>query len=195
LYRDLLATARAGDSKALESLLVPHLAGLTSFVRLHGGTAARGRETAADIVQSVCREAVAGIEKLRGEDEAAFRCWLYAIALNKVRDRYDYHRAKVRDIRREEPMILDSHVDDHEVLSCYASFESPSKEAIVKEELARMEAAFDQLPEDHREVLSLTRIAGLSYAEVGERLGKTEGAVRQLVYRARARLAGLLASG
>jgi RNA polymerase sigma-70 factor (ECF subfamily) len=53
-----------------------------------------------------------------------------------------------------------------------------------KEDLARLEQAIDELKPEYREVIVLTRIEGLSYQEVGNRLSKNSEAVRKLVFRA-----------
>ncbi len=186
-FEELLERARRGDSEALAAVLTPHLPGLTGFVRLRTGGALRGRESAADVVQSICRRAINGLDSLRGRREEAFKQWLYAIALNSVRDRHDRQR-----VDREAPLTFDSRVEDGALLSCYATLQTPSCDAMAREEIERIEGAFDLLPEEYREVLLLARIAELSYAEIAERTSKSEGAVRQLLHRARARLAMLL---
>ena len=58
-----------------------------------------------------------------------------------------------------------------------------------KEDLARLEKALDGLRPEYREVLILSRIEGLSYGQIGQRLGKTPDAVRMLASRATAALA------
>ena len=60
---------------------------------------------------------------------------------------------------------------------------------MAKEELARLEAALTRLSGEHREVIVLARIVGLSPAQIGAQLGKSEGATRILLHRALARLA------
>ena len=47
-----------------------------------------------------------------------------------------------------------------------------------------MEAAFDSLPDDYREVITLARIAGLSHAEIARQMARSESAVRMLLSRA-----------
>jgi DNA-directed RNA polymerase specialized sigma24 family protein len=56
--------------------------------------------------------------------------------------------------------------------------------ASLCEEFERIEAAFDQLSEEHREVISLAHLAGLLRAEIAERIQRSEGAVRVLLHRA-----------
>jgi RNA polymerase sigma factor (sigma-70 family) len=47
-------------------------------------------------------------------------------------------------------------------------------------------------PENYREVITLSRVVGLSHREIGEQIGKNEGAVRVLLHRALARLGRLM---
>ena len=78
-----------------------------------------------------------------------------------------------------------------DIAVAYSAF-SPSKAAIANERVAEIEAAFDQLPDGYREIIAMSRIAGLSHAEIAERLGKSPGAVRTTLNRALCRLAALL---
>ena len=58
-----------------------------------------------------------------------------------------------------------------------------------KEDLAKLAKAIDKLKPEYREAIVLTKIDGLSYAEIGDRLGKSADAVRMLATRAMAALA------
>lgn len=55
--------------------------------------------------------------------------------------------------------------------------------------IARLRTAVDELPETRREVLVLRRFHGLSYAEIGELCGISEGAARVRAHRALRQLA------
>ena len=57
-----------------------------------------------------------------------------------------------------------------------------------KEDLAKLEKAIDRLKPEYREAIVLTKIEGLSYGEIGERLGKSPDSVRMLATRAMAAL-------
>ncbi len=143
-------------------------------------------EQSSDLVQSVCREALEdrGFE-FRSAPE--FRAWLWVTALNKLRDRLRYAGAAKRDAARED---RDSDTGaPHEVAG---PDRSPSEAAAAKEEAALLERAFAELPDDQRKVLELSHMQGMSHAAIGERIGRTELAVRSLVYRAMARLSTLL---
>jgi hypothetical protein len=57
-----------------------------------------------------------------------------------------------------------------------------------------LEAAFDELPEHYREVITLSRIAGLSRAEIAAHMGRSEASVRNLLSRALVVLAEAMAA-
>ncbi len=78
------------------------------------------------------------------------------------------------------------------LLDGYRTFCTPSRAAQASEEVERIEAAFDGLPEEYREVITLSRVLGCSHAEIAARMGRSEGATRTLLYRALGRLSGVL---
>lgn len=190
-FTDTLDRARDGDREALQELLDPHLPALTAFVRLRSGFLER-RESCDDIVQSVCRHVMERLGAVRERNAESFRNWLFAAALNLLADKRDFHRAERRDVFRERPLV-DSRVEESEVVRCYMDLHTPSQDAAAREEVRRFEAAFAKLPPDYRDVLVLAKVVGLPHGEVAARLGRSDAAVRQLLCRARARLATLLA--
>ena len=58
----------------------------------------------------------------------------------------------------------------------------------MREELERVQAAIRRLPPDYQEVLILDKVMGLSRPEIATQLGKSESAVKTLVFRALCRL-------
>jgi RNA polymerase sigma-70 factor (ECF subfamily) len=183
----LLAAATRGDRAALGSLLRRHLHGLRAFLRLRMGPEIRAHEASGDLVQSVCREILIHADTFQHGGEQGFRRWLYRTAQRKIADRADYYRAEKR---RGATTPLDGDVDA--IAACYRSVCTPSRDASAREQLARVEAAFDELSDEHREVILGVRVLGLSHAELGQRLGKSEGAVRTMLFRAMARLTEIL---
>ncbi|MFM7281466.1 MAG: RNA polymerase sigma factor, partial [Planctomycetia bacterium] len=71
----------------------------------------------------------------------------------------------------------------------YAGLVTPSRHAAAREDLARAEAALAKLSEEHREIILLSRVVGLSHAQIAERTGKSEVAARSLLHRALAKMA------
>ncbi|MEM7202129.1 MAG: sigma-70 family RNA polymerase sigma factor [Planctomycetota bacterium] len=180
------SAAGAGDP-GVETLLERHLPSLRAFVRLRAGNAIRARESQSDLVQSVCRELLGGAERFSYRGDTEFRNWLYTAVLRKIVERDRYYRAQKRDIDRE--MAPRGGEDgDAALRQQYASVATPSAAAASAEELARIETAFDGLSEEQREIITLSRIVGLSHAEIGAKLGRSEQASRQLLRRALIRL-------
>lgn len=191
---DLTERAARGERAALDRLLELYLPDLQAFVERRAGRPVREHESAGDIVQSVCREVLLHADRFRHPGEVAFKRWLYTTALRKISSRIDFYRAQKRDLGRADHCAPGS-VDEaaSQVFDFYKSFSSPSQKLMVQEEVARIEAAFAQLSEEQREVITMAHVLGLSRTEIGERLGKSEGAVRVLLHRALARVSDLLA--
>lgn len=184
---ELTRRAAAGDRDALEELLVLYLPRVRAFVRLRSDVLLRSRESCSDLVQSVCRDVLGKADRFRYTGEDAFRRWLFTTALRKIRDHRDHHLAARRDARRE------AHPQDtaagRALLEAYSGVLTPSRAVGAREQLARVERAMDTLTDEQREVVTLSRIVGLSHAMIAKEMGKQEGAVRMLLHRALARLA------
>jgi RNA polymerase sigma-70 factor (ECF subfamily) len=190
---DLAGRAALGDGHAVDLLLEHHLPALHAFVRAHMGLKLRARESTSDLVQSVCRELLSHQERFRYPTEGAFRTWLFTTARRKIANRArDLDRDK-RAVGRELGGLDEAAVAT--LGGAYASISSPSGRALRKEEIARLESAIDALPEEQREVITLAHLAGLSRADIGAEMGRSEEAVRALLHRAMARLAMLLDRG
>jgi RNA polymerase sigma-70 factor, ECF subfamily len=177
--QELVAKATGGDAPSLDALLVRYLPRLRAFVRVRVNPMVRQRESCSDLVQSVCREVLEGADGFRYLGEAPFRAWLFRTALNKILERTRSMTQQKRDVRREA-----SPGSEADYGRLVARDPSASQMAEASELRDRMERAFDLLDEDHREVIALSRIVGLSHAEIAEQVGRSEGAVRMLLSRA-----------
>jgi RNA polymerase sigma-70 factor, ECF subfamily len=186
----LAKLAAQGDPQALARLLNRHLPSVRAFVRAHMGAQLRARESMSDIVQSVCRELLTHQDRFQYPDEQGFQAWLFTTARRKIANRArDLDREK-RDAGREVGGLGESGIAA--LGAAYARISTPSGKALLAEEIARLEAAIDQLPEEQREVITLAHLVGLSRAEIGVQMGRSEEAVRSLLHRAKARLSILL---
>lgn len=172
------ATARA----TVEELLTDHLPGLRAYVRLKAGLLTHARDGESDVVQSTCRAVLEQAANFQHQGEGRFRRWLYTTALRKILDKHDFNTAARRDARREAGGA------DAELLAVYRDFCTPSRVASAHEQLDRVEQAFAALEEDQREVVLLSRIMGLSRAEVADAMGRSEASVRGLLHRTLTRL-------
>lgn len=191
---ELVGRASRGDGSAVEELLARNLPNLRAYVRFKAGRLVQARESVSDLVQSVCREVLEQLGDFEYRGEASFRSWLFKRAYHKIVDRGRFHRAARRNGAREVELPESSGQGDAE-LECAISLLTPSRDAMAREKLERFEAAFAELPDDHREAILMQRIAGLSYSEIAREMGRSEGAVRNLVYRGLARVSLRMQAG
>jgi len=187
--REHVTAARAGDQHAFDSLFARTMPQLIAFLRVKVGRLIGARESVRDLAQSVCREVLEDMDGFEYAGDAAFRRWLFQQASSKIIDRHRYLRRARRDAGREVSADPDVEADARSVLASYATFCTPSQVAGAREELHRIEAAIARLPENQRDAVCLSRLMGLSYSDVAERLGCTEPAARALVGRGLAKLA------
>lgn len=184
--------ASRGDVTAVALLLERFLPGLRAYLRLRAGKLLLAKESSSDLAQSVCREILEHIDRFQYRGEAQFKHWLYTTAMRKIANRYEHYAAAKRNARREVPLeaATDSRdAIDPELLEACRTLATPSRHAVAREEIEHTARAFEQLSEEHREVILLSRLIGLSAREVGEEMHRSEVAVRQLLRRALADLA------
>lgn len=187
----LISGASRGDPAAVDELLLVYLPRLQAFLRLRAGPALLARESASDLAQSVCRDVLENLERFQYRGEENFRRWLYATAVRKIADRYEFWNAQKRDIRLE----VVAPGDESLPLEDYLTICTPSREAMAREELATVQAALDRLPDEQREAILLSRVLGLGRTEVAEVMGRSEGSVRMLLCRGLATVAGATRAG
>jgi RNA polymerase sigma-70 factor (subfamily 1) len=187
---ELAHRAAAGDAAALDLLLTLHLPAVRAFVRLHMGPDLRARESMSDIVQSVCRELLTHKERFHFGGEGGFKAWLFTAARRKIANRARELEHQKRDVQREVAGLSEGHIAA--LGGAYARISSPTGAALRREDVERLEAAIDRLTDEQKEVITLAHLVGLSRAEIGAHMGRTEEAVRALLHRAMARLSILL---
>jgi RNA polymerase sigma-70 factor (ECF subfamily) len=175
-------TSRPAGARVAE-LLPRHLPVLRAYVRRRAGALLRRRESGSDLVQSACRELLTRSADFEG-DETAFRRWLFRTAERKLVDRARHWRAERRDPAREAGVATELQAGP-----ASGCTRTPSREAELAEDVLRLERALARLSPDHRDVVRLARLEGLPHREVGHRMGRSEGAVRALLFRALAEVA------
>ena len=174
----LISLARRGDQAAFERLLdhyqkpVYHQA-----LRLVGNP-----EDAADVTQEVFIKVWKHLPSFRGE--SSFSTWLYRLTDNAALDL----------IRREKKRRGDSSLDDEEGALTLPADPAPTPhQAIEQKELHQAVAeGLAQLSEEHRQVLVMREINGLSYEQIGSILDLSPGTVKSRIARARISLAKFL---
>lgn len=107
----------------------------------------------------------------RYEDKGVpFSAWLYRIAHNLVAN---WHR----DHSRRQMVALD------DITHWHVGDESPEFATQLMEDKASLLAAIRRLPADRQELLILKFVERLSNAEIGDIMGRSEGAIKSLYHR------------
>jgi RNA polymerase sigma-70 factor (ECF subfamily) len=139
-----------------------------------------------DVVQDALLHALGGIEDFTYENEGDFVRWLSRIAENVLRDNWDRLHAEKRDIRREVPLGNAGRTTAGRLSGVPQPVATTTPSVIMskKEDLARLEKAIDLLKPEYKEIIVLTKIEGLGYQQIADRVGKSSEAVRKLASRA-----------
>jgi RNA polymerase sigma-70 factor (ECF subfamily) len=160
------------------------------------GAELRSKMESMDLVQDALMCALRDLGNFTYRNEGDFLRWLTRIAENRVRDNIDKLHTEKRDIRKEIRLDDGRRTSGRVFVGTAGPIEATTPSAIMsrKEDLDRLEKALDQLRPEYREVIILAKIEELSYSQIGERLGKSTGAVKMLVSRARMALASAFES-
>jgi RNA polymerase sigma-70 factor (ECF subfamily) len=164
----LCARARAGDREAYDHLFRLHQDRALLFIRARLGPKLREQLESQDVLQEAYLAAHQGFAGFEYTDEGAFTRWLCRIIENRIRDLGDHFAA-----RKRRPVALPQPAPTGPIT---ALDRAEHREKVVR--------ALDGLNDDHRQVLLLRFFEGLSAEEVGERMGRSAGAVRKLTARA-----------
>ncbi len=156
---ELVERARSGDGRAMDLLVERH-----HGVVFRTCLAIVGDEDLArDASQDCLIKAFRALDRFRGD--ASFRTWLLAIAGNEA-------RGHLRKIGRRRELGLD------DVGALSAPGHDPSTEAVLRSEAARVREAVQGLPPKQRLSVTLRIDDGLSFREIGEIIGSSEGSAR-----------------
>ncbi|MHC4632191.1 MAG: sigma-70 family RNA polymerase sigma factor, partial [Planctomycetota bacterium] len=100
--------------------------------------------------------------------------------------------ADKRDIRKEVRLNTHKPTIEDSFAAALEPIDATTPSAIIskREEFDRLAKAIDALKPEYREVIVLTKVEGLSYSQIGDKLGRSADAARMLFSRAMAALTG-----
>lgn len=156
---ELVARGRSGDEPALSALVHRH----------HGAayrvawSITKEDATARDVVQDAFLRAFRALGDFRGD--ASFRTWLLTITANEA-----------RGVLRKRTRLRESALDD--IGPMPSTERSPADAAVLSAESERARQILETLPEKQRLSIALRIDEGLSFREIGEVIGSSEGAAR-----------------
>jgi RNA polymerase sigma factor (sigma-70 family) len=168
----LVVAVRRGDDRAFEAIYGRYHRRIAAYVL--GMVKDHGR--AEDVTQEVFVSALRGMRKTARP--IAVEPWLYGIAKNACIDEFR------RSQRAQEVSI-----DVDEAGGLVGSAPTPDAALLAKQQLDDLRGAFGGLSDTYHEILVMRELEGLSYSEIGERMGMSRTAVESSLFRARRRLA------
>lgn len=159
----LVEQLRSGNDAAFEVIYDRHHRGILGFCR----HMLRSPEEAEDAVQQTFISAYGDLAA--SDKPIRLKPWLYTIARNRC--------LSILRARREQPTELP------EIATA-----GLSDAVLERDDLRRLLADVQQLPEDQRAALVLSELGDLSHAEIGEIVGCDAVKVKALVFQARSSL-------
>ena len=178
---ELLARARDGDVEAFALVFESYRSVVHSIAyRIVG------ENHCDDVVMETYLKAWRALPKFGGR--ASMRTWLCKIAHNCA---LDFYRTQVRHNAR---FVHTEGSDQVPVLERLpdSTFPTPDREADLHDLGAVLDKALAQLSEEHRRVLLLRDVDGLSYREVAAAAGVSIGTVMSRLFYARRRMRRIL---
>jgi RNA polymerase sigma-70 factor (ECF subfamily) len=179
----LISKSQTGDQVAFETLIEKYHHQLSSLVSWHAGPAADTE----DIIQLILCKVYFSLKSF--DVNRPFYPWLRRIAVNRCCD----ERRRLR--RRRALTFADLQLDETGIeaeMSTFRDLANPyfaDRQRNVNDALREL---IEQLPKEHRDVITFRHLEEMPYEEIGEMLHCTPRAARVKACRARAALRKLI---
>jgi RNA polymerase sigma-70 factor (ECF subfamily) len=188
---ELIKRAASGERAALERLLLDHFTTLSAHITKRIPPSLQSIVGVDDLVQSTFTNVFQSIEKYEVRKDATFLSWLLAIADNQLRDTIRAHRCQKRggDRTRVHNVSAEEQSSEVQLLDILVGPDhTPSGSAARREGMQAIRTAMNELTEEYRRAIELRYFDGYSVEETAVLMGRTTGAIRGLVDRARKQL-------
>jgi RNA polymerase sigma-70 factor, ECF subfamily len=177
--RDLVNAARSGDRGAFRSL----------FDRYHRRLFAvavgvlRNPADAQDVVQDGFVKAYKYLDKFEGN--SSFYTWMYRIVMNLAIDHIRKQK-RGRPVEANDEHLREGNTDviNQDLLPLHLG-SNPSRMLFDKQVRGRLESALAQLSENHRAVLVMRELDGMSYEEMASIMSCSKGTIMSRLFHAR----------
>lgn len=178
----LVRSAQGGDLAAYDELVRRYQERI--YATLYHMTS--NHEDANDLAQESFIKAFQAIKSFKGD--SSFFTWLYRIAVNKTINFLKQRKNRINLSLND----LDINAENDPDLVSLVSEKNPRRDMSLKELQEKLNAAMLRLSEDHRLVVTLHDIQGLSHDEIGKIMDCNVGTVRSRLFYARQQLQGFL---
>ncbi len=181
--QELVALAKQGDQNAFAQLVQNNQNKIYSLaLRMTGNP-----EDGADLAQEAFLKAWRSLPTF--QEESSFSTWLYRLTSNLC---IDFLRKEKRRKAAVTTISLDDDEEESPPIEVPDHRFTPETEVERRELRAAMSRALKVMSEEHRQILILREVEGLSYTEIAELLNLEEGTVKSRIARARISLRNIL---
>lgn len=180
----LVALAQQGDMRSYDALVTRHRGRIFAMIR----NMIHQEADAWDLSQEVFIKAWHALPRF--EAKAKFSTWIYRIAHNAV---YDWARKrKIESAGELNDEIFERERIDAASTTTPSGGEAPDESMAHGELRMKIQIALGKLSPEHREVVILKDVQGLSYKEIADTMSCTLGTVMSRLFYARQKLQALL---
>jgi RNA polymerase sigma factor (sigma-70 family) len=178
----LVRSAQGGDLAAYDELVRRYQERI--YATLYHMTS--NHEDANDLAQESFIKAFQAIKSFKGD--SSFFTWLYRIAVNKTINFLKQRKNRIYLSLND----MDLNAENDPDLVSLVSEKNPRRDMSLTELQEKLNAAMLRLSEDHRLVVTLHDIQGLSHDEIGKIMDCNVGTVRSRLFYARQQLQAFL---
>jgi len=176
--RTLVKAAQAGDAKAFRALVERYQRRVVQLAL----AMTKDADEAMDIAQETFVRVHRYLPSFKGD--SSFFTWTYRIAMNLC---LDAQRRKGRlervDVEQGDEPEIEAAMDPPS-----AALAGPQRQALNAELRERIEEALASLSDNHRAILLLREVEGLSYEDLAKVLGIRKGTVMSRLFHARLKM-------
>jgi len=177
--RELVDAARAGDRAAFRTLFERYQR--RAYALAFG--VVRNQDDALDVVQDAFIKAHRYLDKFEGT--SSFYTWLYRIVMNLAIDHLRKNRrSRAVDFNDLNVKEDDGRVGEDDLLPRILGG-NPARALQDKEIRRRIDEALSELSDNHRAVLMMRELEGLSYEEMAQAMGCSKGTIMSRLFHAR----------
>ncbi len=162
---NLIELAAKGDAEAFGDLYDRYVRKIYNYIYYRTGNI----NEAEDLTSRVFQRAFRHIQNYN-QRGVPFSAWLYRIAHNLVANWY-------RDRSRKKEVTLGDHIESD------SHFDFPENALEKNEETEKLLRAIRRLPSERQQLVILKFVEGLSNAEIGVIMRRSEGAIKSLYHR------------
>ncbi|MGB0372032.1 MAG: sigma-70 family RNA polymerase sigma factor [Opitutales bacterium] len=178
----LVTRVQSGDVSAFDILVARHRERLFSIIY----NLTSNREDASDLTQDAFIKAFRSIQRFKGK--SSFYTWLYRIAINTT-----YTYLKRNRLRRFFSLEnAQDEMSNSEIVETLTAKSKSDKPTLVAELQEKLNEAMQTLSLNHRTVVTLFEIEGMSHNEIAEVMNCSVGTVRSRLHYAKQELQSVL---